>query len=95
LRASAEFQSIAARVADSEPADAWQEDGLHYFVFTLHRNGVRPAPDETPVAVFVMDGEKAAPVSAVMVTPLAEGREAMVVDLREPESGYTASMPRA
>jgi hypothetical protein len=56
---------------------------------------VRPAPDETPVAVFVMDGEKAAPVSAVMVTPLAEGREAMVVDLREPESGYTASMPRA
>jgi hypothetical protein len=62
-------------------------------VFTLQQNGVESLPDEPPVAVFVMDGEKAAAVSAVTVTPLPDGRDAQVVDLRKPESGYTAPMP--
>ena len=95
LRASAEFGSIADRVTDAEPYDAWQEDALHYFVFQLQPNGIESPPDEPPMAVFVMDGNANDPVSAVSVTPLPDGEEAMVTDLRQPENGYTAPMPTA
>lgn len=95
LRASAEFENIADRVAEADPADAWREDGLHYFVFQLHPNGIDSPPDSPPMAVFVMDREADEPVSAVTVTPLPDGREAQVTDLRQPDSGYTAPMPPA
>jgi hypothetical protein len=44
------------------------------------------------VAVFTMHPEVAEPVSVVVVTPSRDGGEAEVVNLRQPESGYTVPL---
>ena len=77
------------------PLDHWQEEGLHFFVFALRpengtSNGAASLPAEPPVAVFALHPEEPAPVSAVVVTPSAGGKEAQVLDLRKPENAYTA-----
>ena len=78
-------------MANPRAVDAWQEEGLHFFVFQLlPADGAAAVPAEPPVAVFAMHPEEPAPVSAVVVTPSASGTEAEVMDLRRPESAYTA-----
>ncbi|MBX6722051.1 MAG: hypothetical protein IRY92_02245 [Dactylosporangium sp.] len=90
LRRSPEFAAIAERVVGDGPVDTWQEDDLHFFVFRLGPEEDAPATPEPPVAVFVMAPGQTEPVSAVTVTPTAEGDAAEVVDIRDPDSGYTA-----
>jgi hypothetical protein len=78
-------------VADLKPIDAWEEEGLHYFVFELRATDDGGA-DHTgpPLAVFVMHPDSKRPLSAVVVTP--DGESAEVLDLRRPESAYTAPL---
>jgi hypothetical protein len=82
--------------------DHWQEEGLHFFVFALRHEQRgsaadgsvgRAVPADLPVAVFAMHPEETVPVSAVVVTPMENG-EAEVLDLRRPESAYTAPYPQ-
>ncbi len=91
LKRSKEYRVIRKRVADLHPADAWQQEGFHFFVFVLRAaegtDGVLPEP---PVAVFAMHPEMPEPVSAVVVTPSSDGAEAEIRDVREPDSAYTA-----
>ncbi len=91
LKRSSEYRTLRPRVASLKPADHWQEEGLHFFVFQLlPAEGTAAVGAEPPVAVFVMHPEEPAPVSAVVVTPSASGGEAEVMDLRRPDSAYTA-----
>ena len=78
-------------MADLRPADSWFEEGLHFFVFQLRPVEGATLP-EAPVAVFAMHPESDEPLSAVVVTPSADGAEAEVTDLRQPESTYTAPL---
>ena len=101
LKRSPEYAAIRRRVADPHHSDAWVEDGLHFFVFQLHplegasppgTNGGargRGAP-QAPVAVFAMNPEASAVHSAAVVTPGPDGAEAEIMNLREPDSVYTA-----
>jgi len=96
LKASAEFASIHARLVSDHYSDSWQEDGFHFFVFPLSAvngpwNGHVASP-EPPVAVFVMHADQQEPVSAVVVTPLPDGQEAEIQDLRTPDTVYQAPM---
>jgi hypothetical protein len=88
LKASAEFTTIAPRLAADRPLDAWQEDDLHFFVFQLRPDDgeemEHEAESESPVAVFVMDSASDAPISAVVVRPSGDGAEVAVHDLRTP-----------
>ena len=91
LKRSAEYRSIRSRVAALKPEDAWQEEGLHFFVFELRpEEGAAVVKDEPPMAVFALHPEAPTPVSAVVVTPSTTGKEAQVLDLRRPESAYIA-----
>jgi hypothetical protein len=101
LKRSPEFAAIRRRVADPHHSDAWVEDGLHFFVFQLHPlEGARPpqtngsAPGssraQAPVAVFAMHPASSAVHSAVVVTPGPDGAQAEIMNLREPDSVYTA-----
>ena len=82
-------------MASPTAADSWQEDGLHFFVFELRAaEGAASSPAEPVVAVFTMHPEEPAPISVVVVTPSASGEEAEIVDVRAPERGYTAPLPR-
>ena len=70
LKRSREYRVIRPRVVDPRPADAWQQDGLHFFVFELRPiDATGTAPPDPPVAVFAMRPEPGEPVSAVVVTP--------------------------
>jgi hypothetical protein len=86
LLESAEFRRIEDRVTSREPADAWLDDELHYFAFTLHPDDDDLLPDELPIALFVMNGYSRSPISAVTVTAMPDGNEAEVVDLTRPDS---------
>ena len=89
LRDSDEYQGLNEQVANPEPVDSWQEDGLHFFVFQLH--AVATAVDvasAAPMAVFAMHPPEQAPVSAVVVRPGVNGEEADVLDVRLPENAY-------
>jgi len=83
LKHSAEYRAIRRRVAELKPLDAWQLDGLHYFVFALKRPEDAPADAADPVALFIM-GAEPSPVSALVITPRPEGEQADVQDLRNP-----------
>jgi hypothetical protein len=91
LKRSKEYRAIRKRVADLHPADAWQQEGFHFFVFVLRAeddtDGVVPEP---PVAVFAMHPAENEPISAVIVTPSSDGAEAEIRNVREPDSVYTA-----
>ncbi len=101
LKRSPEFAAIRRRVADPHHSDAWVEDGLHFFVFQLHPlEGASPPPTngsapgrraaQAPVAVFAMHPESSTVHSAAVVTPGPHGGEAEIMNLREPDSVYTA-----
>jgi hypothetical protein len=98
LKMSAEFAAISPRLLADLPLDTWQEDELHFFVFSLSpdgdaRNG-RRAESQAPVAVFVMNFSSAAPVSAVVVMPGPDGAEPDVHDLRIPDEADLAEVLR-
>lgn len=89
LKKSPEYRTIRPRVAKPRAIDAWQEEGLHFFVFELKAAESAPAqPSELPVVVFTMHPEETAPVSVAIVTPRPDGEEAEVVNLRDPGSAY-------
>jgi hypothetical protein len=96
LKGSAEFDMIRPRLAGDHHVDSWQEDGLHFFVFQLKpANGAmngHATEMESPVAVFVMHSDQQEPVSAIVVTPLADGSDAEIRDLRTPDMVYEAPM---
>jgi hypothetical protein len=90
LKRSREYGAVRKRVADLRPADAWQQEGFHFFVFALQANGTDSLVAHSPLAVFAMHPEVTEPVSAVVVTPSVDGAQAEIRDLRDPESAYTA-----
>jgi hypothetical protein len=91
LKRSKEYRAIRKRVADLHPADSWQQEGFHFFVFVLHAaDGTNGVLLESPVVVFAMHPEEKDPVSAVVVTPTGDGAEAEIRSLRDPDSAYTA-----
>jgi hypothetical protein len=91
LKKSPEYRAIRPRVASPRAIDSWQEDGLHFFVFQLRAaNGVESSLADPPVAVFCMHPQAATPISVVVVTPSPSGEEAEIMNLRDPESVYTA-----
>ncbi len=95
LKKSSDYRTIRPRIANPQAIDSWQEDDLHFFVFELRAaDGAMTSPAEPPVAVFTMHPEEPAPISVVVVTPSASGEEAEIVDVRAPERGYTAPLPR-
>jgi hypothetical protein len=89
LKRSPEYASIRKRVADPKPVDAWQLNMLNYFLFQL-----RPLEDVTPFALFTMSWEHDGPLSALVITPDAEGKHAQVVNLRQPDSVQTVVLSR-
>jgi hypothetical protein len=92
LKKSPEYRAIRPRVASPRAVDSWQDQGVHFFVFQLESlEGLAAVPGDPPVVVFAMHPEEPGPVSAVVVTPKPGGEEAEVVDLRQPESAYTAA----
>src|SRR5215216_2066736 len=96
LKGSTEFGMIRSRLVSGHHGDSWQEDGFHFFVFQLKpvdgtMNG-HATTTEPPVAVFVMHADQQEPVSAIVVTPLPDGQEAEIQDLRTPDSVYQAPM---
>jgi hypothetical protein len=76
LKRSPQYRAIRSQVSDVSPSDAWQQDGLHFFTFTLGRVDGNSAPAaEPPVAVFAMRPDEQEPVSAVVVRTRPEGQE--------------------
>ena len=94
LKRSRVYGAVRKRVADLSPADAWRQEGFHFFVFDLHPVPADGTPAEGPVAVFAMHSEATEPVSAVVVTPSAESGAAEIANLLQPESTYTAPLPQ-
>lgn len=58
-------------------------------MFALRTAEQNPASD-APMAVFAMHPEQETPVSVIVVTPGADGKEAEVTDLLRPDSSYKA-----
>jgi len=78
VESSPEYQSLLPRLAALEPADSWQADLRHHFVYRL-----KPETDgEGATALFVASWEAYAPLMAVVVIPDPDGGEPRVVDLR-------------
>lgn len=99
LKRSPEFRGLRSRLAGQAPhgpADSWQDDGFHFFVFALRgENGhVAARSEEVPVAVFAMHPEaEGLVVSAVVVSPTERGTHAEITNLREPSESYIAPLP--
>ena len=98
LKRSRAYGAVRKRVADLRPADAWRQEGFHFFVFDLRPTdggpdaGAAGARTEGPVADFAMHPEATEPVSAVVVTPGVGDGAAEIVNLLRPESAYTAPL---
>jgi Carboxypeptidase regulatory-like domain len=93
LKRSREYHAVRPRVSDLRPTDAWQQDGLHFFVFALHPiDGEATTPTDPPVAVFAMRPDAESPVSAVVVRPLPDGLEPEITPITAAE---TDSAPAA
>lgn len=91
LKRSAPYRAIRDRVAQITPIDAWQDAGLHFFVFPL-QPVAGGAVDGPPVAVFAMEPHARELLSAVVVTPRPGIEEAEVTDLLLPGVSYTAPL---
>ncbi len=79
---SPEFARIRARLASTEPADSWQADQRHFFLYDLV-----PQPDGTVShALFITRWEDDVPISAVLVTPDPAGGPPQSVNLSDPSA---------
>ena len=85
LKRSREYHALRPRVSDLRPTDAWQQDGLHFFVFALHPIDGE-ATTEPPVAVFAMRPDVQDPVSAVVVRSRPDGLEPEVTPIPAAET---------
>ncbi len=92
LKKSPEYRGVRPRILDVEPVDAWQDGGLHYFVFALTPEPAAASPGGPPVALFVMTPGAPAPVSVLVVTPGIDPRRPRVVDVRRPERPLTIQL---
>ena len=95
LKKSSEYRAIHRRVASPKAIDSWQENELHFFVFQLHplsphKKDAMTESMDAPVVVFCMHRDAGIPISAVVVTPNPSGKEAEIMDLRDPKNVYTA-----
>jgi hypothetical protein len=93
LKRSREYGAIRKRVANLRPVDSWQDGQFHFFVFAVRPAENAPATSEAPVAVFAMHADSTGPVSAVVVTPSPDGKQAEVRDLSEPGNAYMMPLP--
>ena len=75
---SPEYLALLPRLASLEPADSWQADGLHHFLYQLH-------PEEQGRmlhALFITRRGDDAPLVATLVTTDPDGRLMGTVNLR-------------
>jgi hypothetical protein len=80
---------VRRRIAVPRPADSWDLDGLHYFVFALAASDAEPIPGVAgPSALFTMRPGERTPAAALLVTPIPGGF-AEVRDVRHPETVET------
>jgi hypothetical protein len=86
LKRSRQYRAIRSRVSDLSPADAWEQDGIHFFVFTL--DGVQG--DGSPVAVFAMRAGEQEPVSAVVVRSGSENQDPEITPVAVPDEHLAA-----
>lgn len=73
----AAYARLGPALVSLEPAESWQTDQLHYFLYRLHP----PAPGRTPHALFIVHQDADTPLSAVVVTPGARGLPSSTLDL--------------
>ena len=92
LKRSPDYGAIRPRVAELKPIDAWQDEGLHYFVFQLKPPADAAEGALPPIAVFTMHPELPRPVSGVIVAPTADGQDAQITNLRYPDNPYRVSL---
>src|SRR5436190_148162 len=93
LKRSREYRAIRSRVADLRPSDAWQQDGLHFFVFELRSvDGDGTGLSGPDVAVCAMTPGLQAPVSAVLVRAGADDQAPEITALGE-RPATTSSLP--
>jgi hypothetical protein len=88
LKRSHEFRDLRPRLAGRAPhpvLDSWLDDGFHFFMFGLARDG--------GVAVFAMHPESPTPISAVAVTPAERKGWAEITNLQWPGGSYIAPLP--
>ena len=92
LKKSPEYRTLRPRIANVQAIDSWQEEGLHFFVFALKPpdagGGESDPIRRSPCSRCTRRSPRR--ISVVVVTPSADGAEAEVVDLRQPDSAYTA-----
>jgi hypothetical protein len=88
LKRSRKYGLLRPRIADLRPADAWQQDGLHFFVFELrpkrlpHRR-VREIPvvgSPKPPGGLCHAPDPGTPISAVEVTPRPDDDQIVLVE---------------
>ena len=91
LKRSPEYKALRKRVAFPKPADTWELDGLHYFVFALRREQEEPPGVGGPAALFTMRPGVTSPEAALVVTPI-EGGFAEVRNVRDPETVETVPL---
>jgi hypothetical protein len=92
LKRSPDYGAIRPRVAQLKPIDAWQDEGLHYFVFELKPVEGDPEGTPPPIAVFTMHPEMPRPVAGVIVAPTPGGQNARITNLAEPDNPYTIAL---
>jgi hypothetical protein len=94
VEACKEFDGIADRLAHATPADMWQSDGLHFFLYELLEVDGEALP---PHAVFVMRAGGEQPVLAYVVHPDPAGGQPRVDDLRVsvPDGAPSAALQEA
>jgi glycosyltransferase involved in cell wall biosynthesis len=83
LRQSPVYEAIGDRLVDDAPADTWQEEGLDFFAFDLLPTNGAASLSEPPTVVFAVHPESLRLISAVVVTPDADGAQPQIVDLKE------------
>ena len=93
VKRSPEYRAICRRVASPQTADAWQLDAARYFWFLLWPGGgAAAAAASPPVALFAVRPEGVGPACTAVVTPSANGEQAEVADLGQPQGVYTVPL---
>jgi hypothetical protein len=90
LKRSEQYVQIRTQVADPRPADTWQDEGLHYYVFELRSKN--KSAKHSPVALFTMLPGEPVPVLALVIKRDAKTRKANVVDLKQPRKKHTVQL---
>lgn len=93
VASSPAYEGLQDRIASPLPIDAWEEEGLHFFVFQLHgTDSMGGSQAEAPVAVFTLRPDEAESISVVTVSPGQDGEEALITNVGAPEMSYTVPL---